>query len=75
MLNKNKCQVTGEYITRKIHTELGPKWWNCLILTSEDIDDVIPRAFTVLYNSQFAYIIKIKSHAVALRNEFYILVF
>ena len=46
---------TGKYAVRKIHMKLhpGPEWRIFHILTSEDIDDVISRAFTVICaNSQ-----------------------
>ena len=48
LLYRQEC-FTGKYTTRKIHTKLhqGPKLRIFHILTSEDIDDVISRPFTV----------------------------
>jgi len=42
--------LNGKYTTQKIHTKLhpGPEWHIFHILTSEHIDDVIFRFFTVV---------------------------
>ena len=49
LLYRQEC-FTGKYTARKIHTKLhpGPEWRIFHILTSEDIDDVISRSFTVV---------------------------
>ena len=49
LLYRQEC-FTGKYTTRKIQTKLhpGPEWRIFHILTSEDIDDVISRSFTVV---------------------------
>ena len=49
LLYRQEC-FTGKYTARKIHTKLhpGPEWRIFHILTSEDIDDVISRFFTVV---------------------------
>ena len=49
LLYSQEC-FTEKYTTRKIHTKLhpGPEWRIFHILTSEDIDDVISRSFTVV---------------------------
>ena len=49
LLDRQEC-FTGKYTARKIHTTLhpGPEWRIFHILTSEYIDDVISRSFTVL---------------------------
>ena len=53
LLYRQEC-FTGKYTTRKIHTKLhpGPEWRIFHILTSEDIDDVISRFFTVCLRKQ-----------------------
>ena len=54
LLYRREC-FTGKYTTLKIHTKLHPgtEWRIFHILTSEDIDDVISRSFTVVCpNSQ-----------------------
>ena len=71
LLYRQEC-FTGKYTARKIHTKLhpGPEWRIFHILTSEDIDDVISRSFTVvcansrwkIASDRFVYIIKRKLH-------------
>ena len=71
LLYRQEC-FTGKYTARKIHTKLhpGPEWRIFHILTSEDIDDVISRSFTVICansrlkmaSDRFVYIIKRKLH-------------
>ena len=49
LLSKQEC-FPRKYTTRKIHMKLhpGPEWRIFHILTSEKIDDVISRFFTVI---------------------------
>ena len=49
LLYRQEC-FTGKYTSRKIKAKLhpGPEWRIFHILTSEDIDDVIFRSFTVV---------------------------
>ena len=49
LLYRQEC-FTEKYTTRKIHTKLHPglEWCIFQILTSEDIDDVISRLFSVV---------------------------
>ena len=71
LLYRQEC-FTGKYTARKIHTKLhpGPEWRIFHILTSEYIDDVISRSFTVICansrlkmaSDRFVYIIKRKLH-------------
>ena len=53
LLYRQEC-FTGKYTTRKIHTKLHPgtEWRIFLILTSEDIADVISRSFTAVWCKQ-----------------------
>ena len=60
LISRHEC-FTGIYTTRKIHTRPHPglEWRILHILTSEDIDDVIPHFFSVVCaNSQFVCILK-----------------